>query len=132
MSFLLARGFAYPSLAIFIRFVIQMTMNIAGVAMNKKRISIAVVFLAFWFLVADAYWFSKARAVESCSIDAAFVELIARHDVASGRMFGLARDIATQYCGSAEGVGKPWYLSSGLSYAEIILLLPVANRIVWR
>ena len=103
--------------------------------MKKKIIFIFVVFVV-WFLVADAYWVAKQRAVAQCANNPFSVELILEHDQnlsSLGSDFALrrARLEALSECSLVEGAGHAWFSAKGLSYAEIVLLLPVGNRIAW-
>lgn len=97
--------------------------------MTKKRFIFAALFLVIWFLVADAYWVSKQRDVDKCSINPALIEMNFKfHLIAKGQYLE-AEEFARNDCSRAEGNGSHWMFSSGLSYAELLLLLPVANRI---
>ena len=92
--------------------------------------------LALWFLVADAYWMSKARNVEQCAVDKAtevvkhtlYKDYFHINTEYAGAPISKAQNEYRNICSALEGVGYYWDHSSGMAYWEVILTMPVMYR----
>ena len=106
------------------------------VTTRKKKIIKIALLLALWFLVADAYWMSKAREVGNCIVDKSN-ELVSknlhqnyfdiRNDVDDSQHFRAA-EMVEFHCSIAQGVTSYWNHIDGMAYWEILLTLPVIHR----
>jgi hypothetical protein len=94
--------------------------------------------LCLWFLAADAYWTSKKRAVEDCTLNDA-TELV-KHSI-TAHTFGSTTDIGRivnsfvdasvaveDFCKGAVGAGNAWDSVRGMAYWEVMFLAPVGYR----
>jgi hypothetical protein len=105
---------------------------------TRKHWLVFAASLCLWFLAADAYWTSKKRAVEDCTLDNA-TELV-KHSITAHTFGSLttseriadslvyARLAVEDYCKSALGGGHWWDSVRGLAYWEVIFFAPVAYR----
>ncbi len=95
-----------------------------------KRIVVSFLLLAIWFFVADAYWTAKGRSVAKCANNPVSLGIILQYDE-NNLGFNHAKLTVLSDCSAAEGNGHGWFSARGMSYAEIVLLLPVASRMSW-
>ncbi len=90
---------------------------------EKRWIALGII-LVIWFLAADAYWVSKDRDFHNCILENS------THLLKNDRISSLTdgNTIYWQECSWLIGAGNYWDTPSGMSYLEVIFLIPVMYR----
>lgn len=91
---------------------------------HAKRLIVVAIILGVWFLTADAYWMSKQRSYEKCTLDNA-AELLKYGRTAD--LIG-GKEIYWEECSWVMGAGNYWNSTRGMAYWEILYLMPVLGR----
>lgn len=104
-------------------------------ATTRKSIVVFVAAVGLWFLAADAYWRSKERTVENCTLSNAVEllkgiskELPLSDSESSRSTIYLTQRIVREACWLTEGGGNWWDSVRGMAYWEVVLLAPIAYR----
>ena len=100
---------------------------------KKAKAAIALIVLGVWILIADSHWKNREREIALCIHSMTTYNyisniLVLEIDIESSYQF---RRIARVICLENIGGGEKWGTPPGMSYFEMILLLPVIHRWSW-